>query len=59
MYSITLFQANIRNGQNLIDNINDAKLNIFNCELADTICGDCLQNYLLDLNCRWCLTKTA
>ena len=58
VYLNIVAQTNSRNGQNLIDNINETKLNIFNCELAATNCGNCLQNYLLDLNCGWCLTSS-
>ena len=49
-------QAN-KNRQNLIDNLNEIKLNVVNCELASN-CGYCLQNYLLDINCGWCLTNS-
>jgi hypothetical protein len=50
--------SKINNYKNLIDNLNEIKLNIVNCELAATNCGYCLQNYLLDINCGWCLTSS-
>ena len=50
-------QAN-KNSQTLIDNLNEIKLNIVNCELAASNCGYCLQNHLLDLNCGWCMESS-